>query len=353
MIFHIFVVHTQKLTVRALQLHGVIQTIRTAAQAVGFDNVKPTMVLKPDPADFAPVDIEILNKRLNYEKVGDDIFDHAIQPMGLEQLSNFEKQREIWRRIGDHPEDTADVFMVIEDDAFILPECSDKLQEILKAIYEKSAGSYDLLTLCLADNDVAPSDPVKFLDFRTTGKVLPSKDAYFIRPGAAKLLYRETDIMKMTARMQMSYILHKNPSIELRYPNKRAMIEGSKLGITSSTINPSNILIYNREFMDMWKYINVQKPPIREIRNLYKKVEHVKNPDMMHIYAVLLYRAGELHEAQDAFMEAVEIMKEKQGLLTSRSELLNNAINIHEHAQWDLPAITAKPSKYDDAISKN
>lgn len=343
MTFHIFVVHTQSLTVRALKLHGVIQTIRTAAQAAGFNDVKPTMILKPDPADFTTVDIEVLNKRLNYDKVGDEAFDQAINPQGLEEISNFEKQREVWRRIAGFSDDTDDVFMIIEDDAFIPPDGADTLSAILK---EVSNAPYDFLTLSISDISVGKDDAIKFLNFRDTGKVLPSKDAYFIRPRAAKVLYRESETIKMSARVHMSYVLHKNPDIRVLYPNKRAMVEGSKLGITPSTIHASNVLIYNKEFMDLWKYIGDEKPSTREIREIYKKVSHVKNPDLAHVYGVLLYRAGELHEAQDMFMEAVQYMKEQQGMLNFRSELLNNAINIHEHAQWDIPAITARPSKY-------
>jgi uncharacterized protein HemY len=122
------------------------------------------------------------------------------------------------------------------------------------------------------------------------------------------------------------------------------------LGLFPSSTHANNVLIYNQEFMDLFKFLQTEKPPVREIREIYKKVAHINNPDIMHIYGVLLYKAGELHDAQDALTSAVEHMQKQGGLLTPASELLNNFINIHQHTQWDLPDLIAKPSKYSSPI---
>jgi hypothetical protein len=50
MMFHLFVIHTQKLVNRQPRLHGVIQDIRVAVQARNMD-FKCTMVLTPDPKE--------------------------------------------------------------------------------------------------------------------------------------------------------------------------------------------------------------------------------------------------------------------------------------------------------------
>lgn len=346
MLFHIFVIHTQKLTLRQGRLHGVIQTIRTTAQAAGYE-VKVTMILKPDPEHFDDKTIPLMEKRIKYEPVGIQEFDSIINPatnthvLSVEELSNYEKHREVWRRIS--AETSADLYMVIEDDIFMIPDEHDVLREVFNNIDHTS---YDFMTFSVADQTTKKTDPMNLLNFREVGKILPSKESYFLSRRAARVLYDQSETIRFSMRIMMSYILCKNPSLNVMYPNKRLFIDGSKLGITPSTIHGGNVLIYNQEFMELWKFISHDKPPLREIREIYKRVAHIRNPDIMHIYGVLLYRAGELHEAQDAFIEAVQVMKEQQGLLTFRSELLNNAINIHEHAQWDVPAIISKPSKY-------
>lgn len=342
--FNLYVIHTQRLTLRQSKLHGVIQTIRTTAQSLGHE-VKITMILKPDQIDFDADATQKLDKRINYDKTNDEEFDQRIHPLAFEELSNYEKQREAWRRISEFPTESiaTDLYMVIEDDAFILPNTENVIADIIRML---PTTTYDVATLSVS-NTSATTGSLGFLDFRKLGKILPSKESYFLSPRAARVLYAQSETIKFPIRTQMSYILWKNPSLEFVYPSMRTMIDGSKIGVTPSTVNGNNVLIYNQEFMELWRFVSIEKPPVREIREIYKKIQHLRNPDILHLYGVLLYRAGDIHEAQDAFVEAVELMKENQGLLTFRSEVLNNAINIHEFAQWDLPAITAKPSKYD------
>lgn len=337
--FHLFVVHTEKLTQRQSNLHGVIQTIRTTAQEAGL-TPKIHMILKPDPDHLKP-SIETLDKRIKYEKTGNEQFDKQMNMLTLEELSNYEKQREVWRRITE--QSSADTFMVIEDDAFILPNTIPFLRETITA--DKT--TYDFLTLALSDTDAdAQSAPFCLNDFRNMGTILPSKDAYLISHRAAKVLLAQSETITFNMRLQISHILSKNPGLAVKYPNKRSMLEGSKLGLYPSTIHANNILIYNQEFMQLFQYLSHENPPVREIREIYKKVAHVQNPDVMHIYGVLLYKAKELHEAQDILVAAVEQVQKQQGFLSPQSEILNNAINIHEFAQWDLPDLISKPSKY-------
>lgn len=336
--FHLFVVHTEKLTLRQNNLHGVIQTIRTTAQEAGL-NPKIHMILKPDP-DHLKGSIEALDKRIKYEKTCNDQFDKHINMLTLEELSNYEKQRDVWRRITDLP--SSDTFMVIEDDAFILPNTAD----ILKKTLTCDTSTYDFLTMSLSDNDSSSQDPFHLKEFRSMGVILPAKDAYLVSHRCARVLLAQSDTITFNMRIQMSYILHNNPGLMVKYPNQRSMLEGSKLGLYTSTVHANNILIYNQEFMQLFHFLSQENPPIREIREIYKRVAHVQNPDVMHIYGVLLYKAKELHEAQDILIAAVEQVQKQQGFLSPQSELLNNAINIHEFAQWDLADIIAKPSKY-------
>ena len=333
---HIFAIHTQKLTQRGDVLHGVIQTIRTTASAVGYDT-DVRLILKPDP-EHIQADLAAYDKRVSYDKVGIEEFDRNINVLSLEHISNFEKQRAAWKHVMELP--ATDVFMIIEDDAFFLPEAG--VQGLQDVLANTDHTAYDFLTLSMSQPGAA------LHDFRESGKILPSKEAYFVSHRAARVLYEQSETIKMSMRYQMSYILHTNPSLRVMFPGTRAFIEGSKLGVFPSTVHNSNVLIYNKEFMELWQFVASEAPPpAREIREIYKKVRHMRNPDMAHLYGVLLYKANELQEAQDVMLEAIEFMKEKQGLLSFRSELLMNTINIHEFTQWDLAAISALPSKYD------
>jgi GR25 family glycosyltransferase involved in LPS biosynthesis len=315
------------------------------------------MILKPDP-DVLQGQLEEISKRVDLTPVGHPEFDRTLVPLSLEHISNFEKQRHAWKLIADAT--AADtMYMVIEDDIYMMGTADEQkrgLCEMLTCVRDAQS-KYDVLSLCLSDTNPTGSPSMHILDAKDLNiQVLPSKEAYFISQKAARALYDETENMKFSARLHMSYILlHKPPAgteFNVMYLNKRIFVEGSKLGVYTSSVQDSNILIYNQEFMELWKYMSMDDVPVKAIRDVYKKVQHINNPDIMHIYAVLLYKAKQLHEAQDMFVEAVEAMRGADGVISGRSELLNNAINIHEHSQWDLSAITGHPSKYDSLYKK-
>jgi tetratricopeptide (TPR) repeat protein len=336
--FHLYVIHTQRLVHRQPRLHGVIQTIREAAQQAGFD-FKPIMILKPDPSHLQP-DLQTLNNRIKYDPVGEEEFDKSITMLSIEELSNIEKHREAWRRI--LKESPEDVFMVIEDDAFVVPMAQQQLMELFKL----DQRSYDFNIMCLSDPSANPDASMQLLNLRDTGKILPSKDAYMVSHRLCKKLLEETETIKFTMRVQLSYIIQKNPIFQAKYPSKRIMLEGSKLGLYPSSLHPNNMLIYNQEYMELWKYMSMDKFDVGEVRELYKRIAHIQNPDMLHLYGVLLFKGGRVQEAEAALMEAIELMQKQHGMLTYRSDLLNNLINMQEHLQTDLPDIMSKPSKY-------
>ena len=66
----------------------------------------------------------------------------------------------------------------------------------------------------------------------------------------------------------------------------------------------------------------------------------------MHLYGVVLHRENKLPQARDMFTDAVNEMIAKDGLISARSELLNNTVNIYGIYQDDLEELTSKPSKY-------
>jgi hypothetical protein len=297
------------------------------------------MILKPNP-DILQKDLEALNNRIKYEPSGIEIFDKLANILSIEELSNYEKHREAWKRILKEP--SSDVFMVIEDDAFIIPDASCSLQQL----WSIDHSSYDMVFTCLSDNSAKPNDPVKLLNFRDTGSVLPSKDTYLISQSAAASMLAATETISFHMRIQMSFVIHKMPSLKVYYPSKRMMLEGSKLGLYTSSVHPNNTLIYNQEYMQLWKLMQQEHVPIKEVRTIYNSVAHINNPDIQHLYGVLLYKAKQIKEAEEALTLAVEQMQKQHGVLTYRSDLLNNLINMQEFVQWDLEEISKQPSKY-------
>lgn len=334
-VLHLYVIHSPKLTTRYQRIQQTVQVIRNAAHVCSCE-LRLNMVTKPE-VEHLQDQLQALDARVKYDKVGNETFDNFMSVLSIQELSNYEKHREVWRSVLNHAND--DLFMVIEDDTFCLPDAPAGLTELLRMDHSK----YDFLSLSIS-NDNHPS--MEFLDMRGMVTVLPSKDAYMLSKSCAQKLLDQTEKITFSMRIQMSYILHTEASMRVKYPSKRMLLEGSKVGMYPSTLHSNNILIYNQEFMELFQMMQKEHIDPKVVRNIYRNVTHIQSADIAHLYGVLLYKAGELKEAQDALLDAVELAQKQQGMLGCTSDILNNTINIHQFTQWDLESIMQQSSKY-------
>lgn len=336
-VFQLYVIHTDQLALRKDRLKSTVQFIRKTVETLNYE-FRLNMVTSPTVVQVQQRLSEI-EKRIKYEKVGIPEFDNNLHNLTVESMSNYERQREIWKRIME--EANNDIFMVIEDDCFVL---SDNLEGFKEIVATTTQQDYDFISLSLSKD--SHEGPLEYLNIRDSTKILPSKDAYIISKRGARIFYEQSDTIKFSMRYQMSYILHNNPGLRALYPTARVFLEGSKVGMYPSSINPNNILIYNKEYMELFHMLQQEEIDPRNVRKTYRNVAQLNSPDILHLYGVLLFKAKEVKEAQDALLEAVDLAKKQGAILNSSSDLLNNTINIHEHTQWDLPDIMRTPSRY-------
>jgi hypothetical protein len=219
----------------------------------------------------------------------------------------------------------------------VLPEGKDVFVEFLQLW----KGDKDIAFLGLSSTDPQWRDqPLALLPTRESYKSLPCKESYVIRRGFCENLIKEfSGPLTFGLRTQLSYVIHKNPDIQAVYPSKRIFVDGSKVGTCPSAVHPNNLLLFNHEYMELWKMLRVSDTggvDLNAAKSLYKSVEGLKNPDIMHVYGILLYRAGRADEAADILMDAIDQMQKQQGILCSRSDVLNNLINMYQSLQKDI-----------------
>lgn len=339
--FHLYVIHTANLVHRQSRLHGTIQSIREMASARGYE-FRSILVLTPDVSALH-AKIPELSARIKYDKTGYPDLDSMLSVLNMEQLSNFEKHREAWRRIQREVTDPNDVCMVIEDDAFIIPEFSKNLQAFIAKPYQDAWDFYSLSISIQSDKRV-----MKILECMGN---LASKCAYAVRPSVVQKLLDETEIIRFTMRNQLSYIFRKREDIMAMVSNEQCIMEGTKLGIYTSSIHPNNLLSFNKEFMELFQIAQSESPSLELASRIFDQVKHIGNPDVMHIYGVILFKCGRVKEASQVLSVAIDQMQKQHGLMNNQSDLLNNSINMYEHMQWDLPEYLNTPSKYDAILT--
>lgn len=351
---HIYVVHSQALTLRALKLHGTIQEIRMTAIGAGY-RVLPTMVVKHDPADVQAQLAEV-QKKISYEGVGDARFDGLRQLLSLEVISNINKHMDAWLRITRvEPSSPKDLFMVIEDDAHVLPDGMQNLGALLREHLSAPSVEWDMVMLgiCCRDDEKSKSDGGLRTYSWAADRVLPSKDTYIVTQATAARLLSGFEKYRFSMRIQLSHWLQtQGADIRVAVPRLPIVTDGSKLGTCPSSLHPSNFLIYNREFTMLASCLNMDAAALAkaapQIKSTYDAVRHIRNPDIMHVYGVLLYKMGEIQSAERILREAIGCMREQQGMLNARGDLMNNLVQLYQGTQGDVSELTRCASVYDD-----
>ncbi len=353
---HLYVVHTGHMVHRQPRLHGTIQTIREVAAQKGY-TFRSILVVNPDPSTLQSK-VQQLSDRVKYDKTGYTDIDAASSVLNLEEISNYEKHREVWRRIQKEvvapgTTHTNDVAVVIEDDAIFIPEFIKNFEAFLD---NPRIANWDAYLLSVATSAGADGRLVPVADAM---QIIPSKCAYALRPTGAvlQILLDETETIRFSMRVQLSYIFQKRRS-DLRavISSRQCIMEGSKVGIYPSTMHPTNILIFNQEYMELFRML--QSSTHTEVTaitasSLYNRVKHIQSPDLLHVYGVVMFKCGKIKEAAEHLLTAIEWTQQQHGFLSPQSELLNNLINMHEHMQWDLPQYLSTPSKYDHTLSQS
>jgi hypothetical protein len=133
------------------------------------------------------------------------------------------------------------------------------------------------------------------------------------------------------------------------YFNRHLFLEGSKIGILPSSINPNNFLFQNNQFISLTNISNkndITDDDIKEAEKLYESIKHMDSADIMHIIGIIYYKKNDYANSKKFLIDAVASLKRNKGYLQQNSEILNNCINMHQYDQIYLEECKALPSKY-------
>jgi GR25 family glycosyltransferase involved in LPS biosynthesis len=325
-------------------INTTLKTIDDCLKGVGV-TVKIDTVENFEPHQINIADYE---KVVDYSKCGNDELDKLIAPMNIEEFSNLLKHKDAWRRC---TRSDAELCMVIEDDAMIMEEGKAALLSLIDVLKKSDPTNWDVCMLGIAKKvDDGVFQDQMLVSVKHAFTVLPEKECYMITPRSAHKLLATIDKITFSARHHLSWVSITD-RVKIVHPVFRVTLDGSKLGLFPSSIHHNNMLILNFEYMEMWKAFSSGGGGEGEIdysamAKLYNTVKHINSPDVMHLYAVILYRCKRFDEARDMFDEAIVEMGKKKGMLNARSDLIQNAIQFYKGYQTDLAGIRKIPSRY-------
>ena len=343
----VYMIHDESIVFREEIMNNMLKTLRIACDAIGMRFA--SVIIKTPTVGSLQANINDLSSKVKYEKMNDPEFDNRMSMLSIEQISNIQKHKEAWSHISNDNDDNT-VYMVLEDDAFIMNEFANNIVEFLQTLPTVLLSSRRMWDICFLGNtqkiETQNTNKLQYTYTRNVAKILPSKESYVIVPSITRRLINSFENFRYTLRIHLSWFLHTNQDIRSVFPTKPIILDGSKIGICTTTIHPFNPLVLNREFVELWQMQNKEDITMSQIRTIYKKLEHLKSPDVFHIYAKLLVEKGLYMDADDAFTEAIRLVRMQNGFLNPGSQLLNDAINNCKYFQRDISEYKKKPSKY-------
>lgn len=269
---------------------------------------------------------------LKQEDINDNDFKNLIEPLNSNQISNIMKHVKALELI---KKSNTKYNLIIEDDILIVDDFTNNLKNLMKDIKNIN---YDLVFTCLGMNEENKEN--RFIKSFQHFKFLMSKSSYLISPKCAEKLLVFLDKIRFVYKINLSYFIWENRyTIESYVYNKNTILEGSKLGLFTSSLNNNNYLYQNNEYIKLSQIVGnkdyIEDDEVKRAEVIYNNSGR-NNPDFQHSLGLIYYKNKNYKKAKEILIEAILNMKKTDGLVSRNSEMLNNCVNMHQFEQSDI-----------------
>lgn len=342
-VLNVYIVHCEKLKNRIKYINSTLELIKKISEKNDLSlNVK--LINEPN-VDYVSKNIEMFNNRTVLEKDENEYFNKLLKVLNFQQISNIEAHRNIY----DHIHNDDELHFIIEDDVVINQQYIDNIETFFANLKNNTFPEWDILFTCTSSTN---DNPLELVSSRVAFKVLLSKSSYFIKPNLAKKLIEYFKTLKFTFKIGLSKYIDENDDIKSFVLNKHTFMEGSKIGIfTSSTNTGTNFLYQNINYVTMAKMSSLETISSEQIANaevLFERIKDMNNPDIFHTMAILYYKHKDYEKAKKLMLEACDYIESEHGIVSKSTDILNNAINIFQYDQPYLEECKTRKSKYSD-----
>ena len=338
----IYVIKSEHLKLRIKHLERMLIKIKKIFKENNY-NINVYNITTPTAEDNEK-NINDYNKiiNLNNDDIDDKEFKGLQTKFNYNQLSNLFKHKKAYEMIKNKNDNEKTHNFIIEDDILLMENNNENnFIEFIKKLHKID---YDiLLTCCISNNNKKGID---YLLSSVHNKILQCKSSYFINKNTANDLYEYLNVIRFNIKLSISKFIFDNKNIIKSYVlNKPTILEGSKVGIFTTTINTNNLLIQNNYFIDFINMLNDDKIDIKKCEEFYEMYGK-NNADFQHILGIKYYKNKQYKEAIEILKSGLINIKSSEGLIGPFTELLNNCINMHQFYQDDIKDCFLKKGKY-------
>ena len=348
---NIYLVYSEELENRRTTINSSVSLVKDICQQKNIE-MKLHVITEPSKV-YINTNISAFNSRVNYDKFADtaSIYNDLIMPLNACQISNFEKHRYIYKLIAGTKasvdDKVKDIHMIMEDDIIIL---KDHIENISALIDDLNAGGedddWDILFNCL--NVV--NNPEKFIDINKLYNIIISKACYIIKNAEmCEKLYNATNTFKLNLKLTLSKFLKDHNYTAMSY-NKITFIEGSKLGLYPSSVNPNNYLFLNNNYIALKQIAEKKELTDDDMKNaekIYKESQNISSIDIQGLMGTIYQNYKDYKKAKEYMSASLSALKKCKGYsIMKNNEILNNTINIYQYDQDMLKECAAVKPKY-------
>jgi hypothetical protein len=327
---HVYVLHTPSLTERRKMCNALEGLLRTEIREGGSQLVLDSWEYVTD-YPVSELVIDKVQKLVNLDPLTDEKtakFSQHIRPLTLPAVSNLLKHYRALTKIASSPASADHAYLVLEDDVCFDGAVRANLEKLLVSDHARA----DIL-FCGFPHTIPSEEPIVPLD--GVFDILPGCDAYIIKPSTARILASKMVPFKFGCNLQFSYMAA-SLGLNLYMCKPNIFIEGSKLGICTSTIQVNNALMYNQAYVEMLRI--VQKPSFaiedkERMEKLYELSKFPQHPDMLYIRGVYFLKDGKFHQAKEVFDKAYESYLANGVELSKNSLFLKRYIEVFKYVQ--------------------
>jgi tetratricopeptide (TPR) repeat protein len=346
---NIYLVYSEELENRQATINSSINLIKEICTEKNIE-IKINIISEPSK-EYVNKYITSFNSRVNYDKFHyNTIFNDLISPLNVHQISNFEKHRYIYKYILDNfkKSDVNDIHLIMEDDIIILNDYIDNIRNFIDILNTSNndINNWDILFTCLN----ITNNPDTFLNINEMYNIIISKSCYIIKNlDLCEKLYNNTNTFKLNIKFTLSKTIKESNFKAVSY-NKITFIEGSKLGLYPSSVNPTNYLYLNNNYV-MLKQIsekqNLTEDDIKNAEKTYSNSLNIQSVDIQNIMGIIYYNYKNYKKAREYMSMSLTNLKKCKGYtIMKNSEILNNSLNIYKYDQDMLEECKQSKSKY-------
>ena len=245
----------------------------------------------------------------------------VLRPIHVRQLSNSMKHLDAITRAaasggGSHA-------LIVEDDALF----SDTVVGTLTLIMQHIPADADIVFLGLPTPESSDGSRVVFHEATKLFKTVPACDSYIVSSSGAQKLAAAMLPIRFCTNVQLSYLI-KTLGLHAYVSSPNVFIDGSKLGVYSSSIEVNNHLSWNQSYCKM-----AQASSVVEFDEIMAGQPFKEHPDVLRMKAAFLARQGRFREAREVYKVAFARYESDNVLMTDASDLLRGYMALYRHFQ--------------------